>query len=48
MDTARLGIVAALGVGIAAVSAWMHIKGKDGSGWGLAAFITWLVVLFSA
>lgn len=47
MDTARLGVIAALGVGLAVVSAWMHIKGQDGSGWGFAAFITWVVVLFS-
>lgn len=48
MDTTRLGVIAAFGVGLAAVSAWMHIKGQDGSGWGFASFITWLVVLFNA
>ena len=48
MDTARLGVIAAFGVGLAAVSAWMHIKGQDGSGWGIAAFIAWLMVLINA
>lgn len=31
-------ITGAVGVGLAAVSAWMHIRGRDGSGWGLVAF----------
>lgn len=48
MDIARLGVMAAFGVGLAAVSAWMYIKGLDGSRWGLVAFITWLLFLFSA
>lgn len=45
MDNIKLGILGLMGVGLAAVSAWMHIKGQDGSGWGLAAFITWVIVL---
>jgi hypothetical protein len=48
MDNVRIGILAAFGVGLAAVSAWMHIKDKDGSGWGLAAAAIWLSVLISA
>lgn len=48
MDNIRFGIMAAFGVGLAAVSAWMHINGLDGSGWGFAAAITWICVLFAA
>jgi len=32
-------ITGVLGLGVAAISAWMHIRNKDGSGWGLMAFI---------
>jgi hypothetical protein len=32
-------IVGVLGLGLAVLSAWLHIKNKDGSGWGLMAFI---------
>jgi hypothetical protein len=48
VDTIRLGIVAFMGVGMAAVSAWLHIHDRDGEGWGIVAAITWLVVLISA
>jgi hypothetical protein len=33
--TLALGII---GVGIAAISAYLHVNDKDGSGWGLVAF----------
>lgn len=32
-------IAAAMGLGLAAVSAWLSINGKDGSGWGFVAFV---------
>ena len=47
MSDVRLIAIAGMGVGLAAVSAWMHIKGQDGGGWGAAAFLCWLVVLMS-
>lgn len=40
MDIAKSIIV----VGLAAVSAWLHIKDKDGSGWALLAL---LVLIFA-
>lgn len=32
-------IVGAMGLGLAAISAWLAIKDKDGSGWALLAFV---------
>jgi len=32
-------VAGALGLGIATISAWLHIRGKDGSGWALVAFL---------
>jgi hypothetical protein len=32
-------ILSALALGVLTVSAWMHIKNKDGSGWGVVALI---------
>ena len=32
-------ITGLMGVGIAAVSAYLHVNGKDGAGWGIVAFI---------
>lgn len=29
----------AMAIAILFISAWMHIKGKDGSGWGFVALI---------
>lgn len=31
-------IVGALGLGVAALSAWLTIRGRDGSGWAILAF----------
>jgi hypothetical protein len=32
------GVVAGvLGLGVATLSAWLHVRGKDGSGWGFVA-----------
>lgn len=28
-----------LGLGLAAISAWLHVKGKDGGGWAVLAFL---------
>jgi len=30
-------VTGAMGVALATLSVWMHIKGKDGSGWGFVA-----------
>lgn len=30
-------ILASMALGVVAISAWLHIKGKDGSGWGFVA-----------
>lgn len=32
-------ITGVLGLGLAAISAWLAINNKDGSGWGLLAFL---------
>ena len=31
-------ITGVLGLGLAVVSAWLAVKGRDGSGWALVAF----------
>lgn len=31
-------IIACMGVSIAGISAWLHVRGRDGSGWGFVAF----------
>lgn len=31
-------VAGALGLGLATISAWLCIKGRDGSGWGFLAF----------
>lgn len=31
-------IVGVLGLGVAGISAWLHVRGRDGSGWGIVAF----------
>lgn len=38
----KAAVMGVIGLGIAALSIWMHIKGKDGSGWGLLAFCFFL------
>lgn len=45
MDNMRLAMLACFGVGLAAVSAYMHVNRQDGSGWGFAAFIVWLIIV---
>lgn len=32
-------LLSALALGVLTVSAWMHIKNKDGSGWGFVALV---------
>lgn len=32
-------IVGVMGLSVAVLSAWLHVEGKDGSGWGLFAFL---------
>jgi hypothetical protein len=32
-------ILCALALGVLTVSAWMHIRNKDGSGWGFVALL---------
>lgn len=34
----RMAVLFLIGGIIAAISAWLHINGKDGSGWGVVAF----------
>jgi hypothetical protein len=34
----RMVVMYATGAVIAGISAWMHVNGKDGSGWGIVAF----------
>ena len=48
MEIAKLLVLAFFGVALVVVSAYMHVNGQDGSGWGMAAAITWVAVLFSA
>ena len=36
-------ITGCLGIGIAAISAYLHVHGKDGSGWGFVALILVMV-----
>lgn len=31
-------IAGALGLGVAGLACWLHVRGRDGSGWGLLAF----------
>ena len=44
MSDPKLAILALFGVGLASVSAYMHVNGSDGSGWGFAAFIIWFFI----
>ena len=39
MEVMGLGLT---GAAVAAVSAWLHINGKDGSGWAVVAVLTLL------
>lgn len=36
-------ITAVLALGVLAISAWLHINGKDGGGWGVLAVILIMV-----
>lgn len=38
---------AIMGVGFAAVSAYLHVKKGDGYGWGFAAAVCWLIVVLN-
>lgn len=44
MDVAaqKMLILGCIGLGICGISAWMHIKGQDGSGWGIVALCMFL------
>jgi len=45
MNELKLILLAIFAICTMTVSAWMHIKDKDGSGWGFVAFITWIYIL---
>lgn len=38
---------AIMAVGFAGVSAYLHVKNCNGTGWGIGAFLCWLAVILS-
>jgi hypothetical protein len=38
VSSQRMLVLGVIGCVIAGISAWLHIRGKDGSGWALMAF----------